>query len=201
MPRLTFITYDGQTRCHELQPGLTQIGRTPDNHLQIDELAVSSRHCELHYDGRTLIVRDLDSTNGTCVDGQPVKESIVQVGQVLSLGSVLIKVEASAPQPAGVRIDLKPVQLADGSYSCLRHRTERALFECPACFDLACGQCVRATLKPDGATDAACIQCGSSTQPIDWSGLTMTKKEAFKEWFIPDQVKKAIDFWNKYRPR
>lgn len=84
MPELRYTTFDGVVHTHALKPGTTRIGRTPDNDLQIDELAVTSHHCELRYANGTMMVKDLDSTGGTYVDGEPVTEREIQVGQALS---------------------------------------------------------------------------------------------------------------------
>src|SRR5215203_6199907 len=97
MPHLRFTTFDGVVHTHELERGITRVGRTPDNDLQIDELAVSSRHCELRYRDGIIVVKDLDSMGGTYVDGQPITEHPIQAGQWLSLGTFLVLIKDSAP--------------------------------------------------------------------------------------------------------
>lgn len=201
MPQLSYTTFDGVVRTHELKPGTTRIGRTPDNDLQIDELAVSSRHCEIRYDGGTIVVKDLDSVAGIYVDGEPVTEHEIKPGQVLSLGAFLVYVKDSAGRSAGpppIPADLRPVPLADGSYSCLRHHARRAVFQCPKCFDLACQECVTPVQHADGTKGVLCRSCGATSDAIDWSGLTMGKKEALIS-LLPGPVQKALDFWEKRR--
>jgi len=199
VPLLRFTTFDGEVRTHELKPGTTRIGRTPDNDLQIDELEVSSHHCELRYAQGVVVVKDLDSITGTYVDGEPVAEKEIRPGQALSLGTFLVLVKASGVGPidaSSATEDGRSVPLADGSYSCLRHTSTRAIFQCKKCFHLACVDCVDVAEGKGGSKDATCRSCGAKCEPIDWSGLTMGKKEALIS-LLPPPVQEALDFWRR----
>ena len=46
-----------------------------------------------------LVVRDLQSTNGTFVDGKTVNEAILRPGQILRLGDVELKLDLTTPEP------------------------------------------------------------------------------------------------------
>jgi RNA polymerase subunit RPABC4/transcription elongation factor Spt4 len=200
--RLRFTTFDDVSHTHELKLGTTRIGRGADNDLQIDELAVSRYHAEIRFDGKSIVVRDLESIEGTYVDGQLVTEGAVKAGQVISLGAFLMKVEASTGELADHSPQaLQAVQLKDGSYSCLRHSTKRAMYECEGCFDLACEECVRLVENPGGSQAACCKSCGAACRTIDWTGLEMSTADSLKELFIPKKVKQALDFWDKHRDR
>jgi pSer/pThr/pTyr-binding forkhead associated (FHA) protein len=202
MLRLRFTTFDGLVHAHELKVGTTRIGRTAHNDLQIDELALSSQHAEIRYDGQSIVVRDLDSMAGTYVDGQPVAEAVVKVGQVVSLGSFLIRLEDSTTEPAAdSQQALQTVRLQDGSYSCFRHSTRRALYECEGCFDLACEECVGWIERMDGTKVARCKSCGAACRTIDWSGLERTTTDVVKEVFVPKKVKQALDLWDKHKDK
>ncbi|MCW5559235.1 MAG: FHA domain-containing protein, partial [Verrucomicrobiae bacterium] len=75
---------------HELHAGLNTVGRNPTNEFRIPDPSVSSFHAEitvLEADG-TVIVRDLQSTNGTFIEGQPVEEATLAGGQRLQFGTV-----------------------------------------------------------------------------------------------------------------
>jgi putative nucleotidyltransferase with HDIG domain len=67
-------------------------GRTPDCELQLDDPAVSRRHCTIAYTGEGLRVRDLDSVNGTFLNGQQVREATAHVGDRIRLGATLIDI-------------------------------------------------------------------------------------------------------------
>jgi hypothetical protein len=202
MPKLRFTTFDGVVHSHDLKVGTTRIGRTAHNDLQIDELALSSQHAEVRYDGQSIVVRDLDSVAGTYVDGQLVTEAVVKVGQLITLGSFLIRVEDSTGEPAAhAHQVLQAVRLADGSYSCFRHTSRRALYECEGCFDLACEECVQWVDSTAPVKMARCKTCGAACRPIDWSGLERTTADVVKEIFVPQKVKQALDLWDKHKDK
>lgn len=61
----------------------------------IDEESVSRRHARLALDGRHLVVEDLNSLNGTSIDGRPLAPFVpeqLRPGQTLSLGAVDLEV-------------------------------------------------------------------------------------------------------------
>ena len=84
-------------RTHELKAEKTTIGRVEDNTFQIAEASVSSHHCEVLLRGSDVVVRDLNSTNGTFVNGEKVTESVLKPNQILRLGQIEIRLETDAP--------------------------------------------------------------------------------------------------------
>jgi CheY-like chemotaxis protein len=72
----------------------TTIGRADGNMFQIADGSVSSRHCEVKARGDELLVRDLNSTNGTFIGGMRVSEGTVRFGQSFRLGTVDLRFEA-----------------------------------------------------------------------------------------------------------
>src|SRR5437879_12667681 len=80
----------------ELKVDKTTIGRLEDNAFQISEPSVSSHHCELTRRGAELLVRDLNSTNGTFINGEKVAEAVLKPGQILRLGKVEMRLESAA---------------------------------------------------------------------------------------------------------
>ena len=67
------------------------IGSHPSNDLVIDDSTVSRFHCEVLIDGKGVRVRDLDSRNGTIVDGIPVVEAFLRGGSLLRLGRIVVR--------------------------------------------------------------------------------------------------------------
>ena len=65
-----------------------RVGKAQDNDLVLDDDTVSRHHCELARTSDGVHVRDLESTNGTRVQGARVSEAIVQPGTVLRVGEV-----------------------------------------------------------------------------------------------------------------
>lgn len=100
MPRLVVLSEGLTGRTHELKAEKTTIGRVEDNSFQVPDPSVSSHHCEVVLRGNDVLVRDLDSTNGSFINGKPIKEEVLKPSQILRLGSVEIRLEADAPAGA-----------------------------------------------------------------------------------------------------
>ena len=115
-----------------LRHGVNRVGRSPDN-----DLHVSGFHCEIHVSEETILVKDLASTNGTFIDGQPVQEAVLQSGQVLRLGFVELRLEERAVQIAIPTMNFEQapasVTLPDETLSCLNHPTAQATLRCTKC--------------------------------------------------------------------
>ena len=104
MPKIVVLSEGLTGRSFELKVDKTTVGRLEDNAFQIPEQSVSSHHCELLLKGSDVIVRDLNSTNGTYINGEKVSEKVLKPGQILRLGNVEARLEtdgAAAPATAG----------------------------------------------------------------------------------------------------
>jgi hypothetical protein len=101
MLKLVVLSPGMTGRTHELTLDKTTIGRVEDNSLHIADPSVSSHHCELLLRGGEVLVRDLNSTNGTYIGGEKVSESTLKPGQILRLGQVEMRLEKDAAVPAG----------------------------------------------------------------------------------------------------
>src|SRR5688500_12665672 len=103
MPKLVVLSEGLTGRAHEVKVDKTTGGRLDDNTFQIPEQPVSSHHCEVLLKGSDVIVRDLDSTNGTYINGEEISEKVLKPGQILRLGNVEARLETDgAPASAGV---------------------------------------------------------------------------------------------------
>lgn len=78
----------------------TTIGRKPHNDIQIDNLAVSGEHAVIVTILNDSFLEDLGSTNGTLVNGQPVKKHFLQNNDVVELGKYKLKYLAESTGPA-----------------------------------------------------------------------------------------------------
>jgi len=67
------------------RPRLT-IGRRPSNDLQLDDLTVSGEHAVLHTQGAERVISDLNSRNGTLVNGVPVMQRVLAFGDEIGIG-------------------------------------------------------------------------------------------------------------------
>jgi len=80
-----------------------RIGKAEGNDLVLTEDTVSRVHCEILRDARGYLLRDLQSTNGTFLDGAEVREAYVRAGSVITVGTIQIKF-----QPFEERIEILP---------------------------------------------------------------------------------------------
>jgi pSer/pThr/pTyr-binding forkhead associated (FHA) protein len=86
----------------------TTIGRKPHNDIQIDNLAVSGEHAVIVTILSDSFLEDLGSTNGTVVNGNPVKKHFLQNNDVIELGKYKLKfVAEAAPAVAGEKADFE----------------------------------------------------------------------------------------------
>jgi len=107
MAKLVVLSEGFTGLTYELKVDKTTIGRLEDNALQIPEASVSSHHCELIQRGSDLVVKDLNSTNGTFINGEKVSEAALKPGQILRLGQVEMRLESGAAAAAAAK---KPLE-------------------------------------------------------------------------------------------
>src|SRR5688572_7420905 len=96
----------------------TTIGRKPHNDIQIDNLAVSGEHAVIVTILNDSFLEDLGSTNGTVVNGNPIKKHFLQNNDVIELGKYKLKFIGDAtPAATGDKADfektmvLRPAQV------------------------------------------------------------------------------------------
>jgi pSer/pThr/pTyr-binding forkhead associated (FHA) protein len=83
----------------QLTKDRTTLGRRPYNDIVIDNLAVSGEHAVLQMSGTEVYLEDLNSTNGTYVNGKAVKKQLLQNNDTVEIGKYKIKYlnEAAGP--------------------------------------------------------------------------------------------------------
>src|SRR5947209_20212155 len=89
-PRSTLFPY---TMLFRSERSIT-IGRAPDNMIVIDDPSVSNRHAQLELSGETYRLKDLDSTNGTKVNGVPITEPALRFEVQIRFGAIEARFEA-----------------------------------------------------------------------------------------------------------
>src|SRR5215470_372808 len=73
-----------------------RIGRSPDNDLVVDNLAVSNDHARVYFESGRLVVEDRGSLNGTFVNDLRVERATLHDGDSIWIGKHHIKVDAIA---------------------------------------------------------------------------------------------------------
>ncbi|MGC9399600.1 MAG: FhaA domain-containing protein [Anaerolineae bacterium] len=84
-----YLVIEGR-RVFDLSQPLTCIGRALDNDLILEDPRISRYHAQLHLRHGRHVLQDLDSTGGTRVNGQPVQETVLHSGDLISLAGVTL---------------------------------------------------------------------------------------------------------------
>jgi len=100
MAKLVVLSAGLSGRSHELNVDKTTIGRVEDNTFQIADPSVSSHHCEVLLRGNDVVIKDLNSTNGTFINGEKVAETVLKPGQTFRLGQIELQLLAEGMSPA-----------------------------------------------------------------------------------------------------
>lgn len=112
---LIAVSPKGNQKTIPLQKDVVIVGRQPNCTLRVPLSEISRQHCQLRLTGNKVILRDLDSVNGTFVNSRKIKEEELKPGDVISLGGGL---------KFYVQINGQPAQIGDG-----KPRTAKAVGE------------------------------------------------------------------------
>lgn len=104
MSHVTFQVLEGLERGEVYWdlPTPVTIGREEDNHVRLNDERVSRFHAKVQEDEGKIILTDLESTNGTRVNGHPVKMRVLQIGDQVQIGRCLLLY--GSPQQIEARI-------------------------------------------------------------------------------------------------
>jgi pSer/pThr/pTyr-binding forkhead associated (FHA) protein len=91
MPKMIVSIDEVVIKEVQLTKDKTTLGRRPYNDIVIDNLAVSGEHAVLQMTGSDVVLEDLNSTNGTYVNGKAVKKQQLQSGDAIEIGKYKIK--------------------------------------------------------------------------------------------------------------
>lgn len=97
MAKLVILNQGMAGRMFDLNVERTTVGRVEDNTFQIADASVSSHHAEIILRGQEIVIKDLNSTNGSFINGEKISESVLQPGQTLRFGQVELKIEDGKP--------------------------------------------------------------------------------------------------------
>ena len=86
MPKLIVMTHPGRTKLVPLAAAATKIGRAGSNDVVIDSDRVSRFHATLTVESGAVWIRDLDSSNGTFVNGHRITSRALSNGDNILIG-------------------------------------------------------------------------------------------------------------------
>jgi transcriptional regulator with GAF, ATPase, and Fis domain len=116
-PRLAFVAGPLKDSAVELGDAEVSIGRDSSNTIRVADALLSRRHCAARRAGEGFVLVDLDSLNGTFVNGRPVREHALAHGDEVSIGeSRIVFLSGDAEAPAQ---DSNPVELSERSMTAL----------------------------------------------------------------------------------
>ena len=149
MPKLT-VSIDGVViREAQLTKDRTSLGRRPYNDIVIDNLAVSGEHAVLQMSGNEVYLEDLNSTNGTYINGKAVKKQLLQNNDTIEIGKYKIRYLTEADQDglrAGTAIQ------GDAGFVAPAAQSEAAAAAAPMAAEVGTG--LHATIKVLSGTAA-----------------------------------------------
>jgi pSer/pThr/pTyr-binding forkhead associated (FHA) protein len=196
MARLLVKSEGLNVRLIDLKLGANRVGRHPDNDFSIDHATISSVHCEIVLRDDGVILRDLESTNGTFVNDQPVREIQLFPGQIVRLGDVELLVETTdakieIPKFYNPEIPAPPVVRKDGALACSRHSHAPATHECTTCKEIMCEACVhRLRRKGSKKMLSLCPICSGAVELI--GGPAKARKKSLFERIVGETVKMKL---------
>ena len=127
-PRLAVVAGPLKDSAFELGGEEVSVGRESSNRVCIPDALLSRRHCVVRPEGPRHKLVDLNSLNGTFVNGKPVREHLLEHGDQIGIGESRLVFLRQADAPAA-RVS-SPVQVSERhmtAYSTVRMRVEDAL--------------------------------------------------------------------------
>jgi pSer/pThr/pTyr-binding forkhead associated (FHA) protein len=103
MARLVLISEGVDFATHEFIGDIVFIGRTQSNQIVIDHSTVSAQHALLLRVGDSYWLKDLNSTNGTQINGVFVTEAQLKDGDTIQFGSATAVFEEGCRKPCSSR--------------------------------------------------------------------------------------------------
>jgi pSer/pThr/pTyr-binding forkhead associated (FHA) protein len=99
-PRLLQVILKVEATGQEvrLHQAITQVGRAPECSLVLRASDVSKNHCQIVRDMDKVIVEDLGSANGTCINGKQIKKARLRDGDELRIADRVFQVRISEPE-------------------------------------------------------------------------------------------------------
>lgn len=158
-----------------LKTGRNRFGRSSENDFVIHHDTISRFHCEVEVKEDAMLVRDLDSSNGTFIDDEAVEKlTPITTGQMLRLGDVKLEVK-DAPEPVD----------PDAIPPCTNHPNLPASMRCTRCDRVFCGSCIHLLRLAGGKLHKLCPACSGHCEPL--KELTPAKRGVLgglmKKWF------------------
>lgn len=98
-PKLTITRPDLPPLIYKLEHEYTHVGRASNNEIALPYPSISNRHCIFVQSGPDVVLRDLNSSNGTYVNNELINEVILRPNDMIQMGTITIKFEPGVKRP------------------------------------------------------------------------------------------------------
>jgi ABC-type multidrug transport system ATPase subunit/pSer/pThr/pTyr-binding forkhead associated (FHA) protein len=168
---------------------VTRFGRAPDNDIVIDSLLASNHHAHVVRDETTLTIIDLASARGTFVNGQRVQRHDLRLGDAVTMGGQVFRVEADGhlgrvSLASGISMRIRDVSVRAGSVTLLHD------------VDLDVGpRSLTAVVGPSGSGKSTLLGALTGLRPADRGQVLLDGQDlysSYADWryrigFVPQQ--------------
>jgi pSer/pThr/pTyr-binding forkhead associated (FHA) protein len=90
-PGLVVIYGDDLGKLYNLNVSSAVIGRSTKSDIRVDQESISRNHSTVVITGKSVLIRDLGSTNGTYVNDEPIQEYVLRDGDLIKVGRTIFK--------------------------------------------------------------------------------------------------------------
>ena len=105
MVRVRIIEGPGSGKNFEIEEAVI-LGRLPTNDIPVEDAKASREHAKIYRQGDRFAIVDLNSSNGTTVNGKPVTKQVLEHGDVIAIG--LVEMQFEDPEAEARREAAKP---------------------------------------------------------------------------------------------
>jgi len=128
MPKLILKFKEAVLKEYALEDEMVTIGRVDDNTIKVDNMAVSSHHAKLIRENGDFVLIDLNSLNGTFVNGQKISKWILKNNDFITIGKhTLVYIDERVPKKSPLS-DTSELRSPEGTVM-LDMRTQQQLLE------------------------------------------------------------------------
>jgi FHA domain len=99
MPRLVAQSPEFAGNTFDLSGPEVTVGRVEDNKIRIEHASISGHHAVFKLDAQDYIIKDLDSTNGTRINGERIAEQKLRRNDILRLGNIELLYDSEHAPP------------------------------------------------------------------------------------------------------
>ncbi|GAA4683907.1 hypothetical protein GCM10023215_18080 [Pseudonocardia yuanmonensis] len=175
-PTDVLVRQGGQTSVRHVLTTRLTVGRLPDNDVVLDDLLVSRRHAELHRSGAGWRIVDLNSGNGTFVNGVRVTSAEITPRDVVGIGHALLQLQGdrlvSAEDTGDVGFSVQGVAVTTDSGRTLLREVSFAL---P-------GRSLLAVVGPSGAGKSTLLRALTGSRPADVGEVRYAGRDLYAEY-------------------